>query len=54
MFKDEDLLGFGNKYSKGKQVCNPFRFVAVLLTKFLKELLLAPKNYCATQNNSSH
>ena len=34
---------FGNKYSKGKQVCNPFWVVAFLVTKFPKELILVHK-----------
>ena len=44
------LKGIGNKYSIGKEVCNPFWLVAVLGTKFLKELLFAQQNYCATRN----
>ena len=38
MFKGEDL------YSKGKQVCNPFWLVVVLVTKFLEELFLVQQN----------
>ena len=35
---------FGNKYSKVEQVCNPFWVVALLVTKFPKELSLVHKS----------
>ena len=44
--------GFGNKYSKEKQVCNPFWLVSLLGTKFLGEPSLVKQKNSATQNRA--
>ena len=43
---------FGNKYSKGKQVSNPFWLEAISGTKLPKGLTLVQQNNSATQNSN--